>query len=394
MSSSFSPPVLRNMTVLDREKFRKSVPLTAAKLSPRTIPLFKQHCKANILDQPRIRSILDDHGDKLILLRDKPDIDDKFLKDNSIELVPYSLDLTYDYWQADDILRSILPESLLDDSPAGFTMVGHIAHMNLREEYLPYKHMIGQIILDKNSSIRTVVNKLDTIDSVYRNFQMEVIAGDNDLIATQHESGCRFRFDFSKVYWNSRLHTEHERLVAKFKEGQAVCDVMAGVGPFAIPAAKKNVVVFANDLNPASYEALVDNIQLNKVQSLVIPSNIDGREFIRTSSAALEAWTKPITIQVKKKRRTIEVPKKFDHYVMNLPATAIEFLDAFKEITHHPTIHVHCFTKFEGDEARDDMTSRIKAALGREIRSGDIDFHHVRRVAPNKDMYCCSFVLG
>ena len=44
--------------------------------------------------------------------------------------------------------------------PTSFESVGHIAHLNLRDELLPYKHVIGQVLLDKNSSIRTVVNKV------------------------------------------------------------------------------------------------------------------------------------------------------------------------------------------------------------------------------------------
>lgn len=139
--------------------------------------------------------------------------------------------------------------------------------MNLREPALPYKYHIGAVVLSKTASqgITTVVNKLDTIDSTYRNFQMEVIAGEEDFVVTQHHLDCTFTFDFSKVYWNTRLETEHRRLVEMFSPGQAVCDVFAGVGPFAVPAGKKRVFVLANDLNPDSYTSMVGNLKANKV---------------------------------------------------------------------------------------------------------------------------------
>jgi tRNA (guanine37-N1)-methyltransferase len=139
--------------------------------------------------------------------------------------------------------------------------------MNLRPSHLPYKYHIGSVILSKarNQGIATVVNKLDIIDSTYRNFQMEVIAGEERFAVTQHHLDCEFRFDFSKVYWNTRLETEHRRLVDLFGAGEAVADVFAGVGPFAVPAGKKRVFVLANDLNPDSYESMTGNVTANKV---------------------------------------------------------------------------------------------------------------------------------
>lgn len=142
----------------------------------------------------------------------------------------------------------------------------------------------------KNKSLRTVVNKLDTIDNEFRNFKMEVLAGDNDFvvqtvslplcfniilfitdlhhITLQSESNCMFHFDFSLVYWNSRLQGEHLRLVESFSKNDVVVDAFAGVGPFAVPAGKKGCGVLASDLNPASAAALVENTKINKVSSL------------------------------------------------------------------------------------------------------------------------------
>lgn len=44
-----------------------------------------------------------------------------------------------------------------------------------------------------------------------------------------------------------------------------MADVFAGVGPFAIPAARKDCLVFANDLNPSSTEYLAENCKVNRV---------------------------------------------------------------------------------------------------------------------------------
>lgn len=121
--------------------------------------------------------------------------------------------------------------------------------------------------MDKNPTVKTVINKIDNVgnESEYRTFAYEVLAGDGNMNVETREGDCIFHFDYSKVYWNSRLNTEHKRLVDMFNAGEVVCDVMAGVGPFAVPAGKKGVFVWANDLNPDSYASMKDAIRRNKV---------------------------------------------------------------------------------------------------------------------------------
>ena len=201
---------------------------------------------------------------------------------------------------------------------------------------------------------------------------MEILAGRPDFVVETNESGCRFRFDFSKVFWNSRLQGEHARLVASFDKQDVICDGFAGVGPFAIPAAKKGCLgVFANDLNPASAESCKENAKLNRVQNKVRCYNEDGRHFMR--SAVREAYASPFppyprqslsankaTKKAQHERKQFKtgspavssspvnnghiqqkpglekspavLGKFIDHFILNLPDTAIDYLETFHGI--------------------------------------------------------------
>lgn len=458
----FLPPINRTMRMLDKSFFKTEVPLVVIKLgNPAFISKFARQFQKYILQQPGIGHVVyltdktqgglvnsspeqtlpKQKVEKGILLsqqysdaeqaqRELSPVFKEILDQTTIDFIPYTLRLDYDYWKSEEILAAVLPEELLNEIPCGFTIVGHVAHLNIRDQYLPYKKMIGQVVLDKNSKIRTVVNKLDAIDTVFRTFSMEVLAGDNDFMVEQSESNCRFRFDFSKVYWNSRLHTEHDRLIKKFKKGEAVCDVFAGVGPFAVPAGKNEVLVFANDLNPESHKYLVENIKLNKVETFVKPYCRDGREFIYDAIKELADFVElnPTVTPPRKGRGSrsnppaqpapIVVPRHYSHYVMNLPDTATDFLDSFiglysdaelrtrvfgsdrPEDIKLPQIHVHCFHKHDPhqpepteDVVFENLRQRVSGKLRHEISQNNLYIHNVRKVAPTKVMYCISFTL-
>lgn len=80
------------------------------------------------------------------------------------------------------------------------------------------------------------------------------------------QHGAAFRLNFGEVYWNSRLEQEHTRLVEQLRPGEALCDMMAGIGPFAVPAARRGHVVYANDLNPRCAHYLRTNAGINKAR--------------------------------------------------------------------------------------------------------------------------------
>ncbi|EPS70888.1 hypothetical protein M569_03872, partial [Genlisea aurea] len=209
-----------------------------------------------------------------------------------IQAVPYELVLDYSYWGAEYILKQILPSGV--EVPSSFETVlshlfytGHIAHLNITDELLPYKDVIAKVIYDKNyPRIKTVVNKIGTIENEFRVPRFEVLAGDGNMITEVKQHGAIFKLDYGLVYWNSRLEHEHLRLVSKFRAGEVICDVFAGVGPFAIPAAEKGCFVYANDLNPDSIRYLKLNAEANKVADLIRAHNSDARCFISSLMAA------------------------------------------------------------------------------------------------------------
>lgn len=193
-----------------------------------------------------------------------------------------------------------------------------------------------------------------------------------------------YEFDFSRVYWNPRLSTEHQRVVQLVKRGDTVFDVFAGVGPFAIPAARLGANVLANDLNPESYRWLQHNCKLNKVESKVRAFNLDGRAFIRGP--------------LKQELPALLKGMSGVHVVMNLPALALDFLDAFRGLLHQeplcdenlPTVYCYGFSK--DDDPDTDVVGRASRSLGFPLENR-CSVHFVRNVAPNKDMLCVRFTL-
>ena len=289
------------------------------------------------------------------------------------KLEPHKITLDYHNFSLVELLRFYIPEPIV--IPTSFESIGHIAHLNLLEDQLPYKRVIGEALMLKNPPITTVACKCGPINNVYRNMELEVIAGENNFITSVKQSDLTFKMDFSKVYWNSRLQAEHDSVVGTFRDGALVCDAMCGIGPFAVRAAKrKHCHVRANDLNPDSYTWLCENCKINGVQDSVECFNMDAREFIK---------------------------KQFDdggcdYIVMNLPATAVEFLDAVgegakknKETARMPIVIFHAFDNKEGDYEAS-LRARAQKALG-DLPLPHMDIHNVRDVSPGKFMFRCTF---
>eukprot|EP00512_Aurantiochytrium_limacinum_P000268 CAMPEP_0171491868 /NCGR_PEP_ID=MMETSP0958-20121227/4095_1 /TAXON_ID=87120 /ORGANISM="Aurantiochytrium limacinum, Strain ATCCMYA-1381" /LENGTH=451 /DNA_ID=CAMNT_0012025327 /DNA_START=297 /DNA_END=1652 /DNA_ORIENTATION=- len=412
---------------IDKEQFEEKLNAIGLRLDPRNVGGLMKTLKRFTVRGRGRRSVVEDqeHADKKVIVLDPAQVSNtedlaKILSEEEreragAEIIDVEVRQGYDNLSAEQILRKLIPAEI-KELPASFETVGHLAHVNLREEVLPWRYQIGQVILDKNPVLRTVVNKIGSIENQFRTFPMEVIAGEENTEVEVKQYGCTFRFNFADVYWNSRLHEEHRKLVTRFKPGQILVDAFCGVGPFAVPAAQEGVKVYASDLNPKSYESLVQNVKVNKVEDLVVPSNEDARVFIR---------------------RTLADGVLADHFVMNLPASGLEFLDAFRgafsrerfsgaiveddrngmfgessseddgpdkkrakvdvedseqasaSLKPLPLVHCYCFSS--ADDFKEDIILRAEKSLGSKLSRELTDVRQVRDVAPRKMMYCLHF---
>ncbi len=55
------------------------------------------------------------------------------------------IQLNYDNFTYAEVLKMISPS---DDIPNSYEVIGKIAHLNLREKFLPMKYLIGKLIID------------------------------------------------------------------------------------------------------------------------------------------------------------------------------------------------------------------------------------------------------
>ena len=380
--SNLQPPPHPGMTTLDREKFNLTVTCRAIEVPAKSCTtIMKSLTKTSTplfsTLQTKPKTVLPCESDKskrTVLLRDDYDLSEfdgsmEEISEKSLEIA-----LSYKHWSAAQIFRAIFPDDIDDtEVVSAFETIGHIAHLNLKPCHEPYKKLIGQVIVDKNAAIKTVVNKLQSIHAEYRYFDMELLAGEENFITTSIEHKIKFKMDFSKVYWNSRLGSEHKRVVDAIPVGSTVLDMFCGIGPFALPLARKKCHVHANDLNPLSYKYLLENVKLNKLSGDYITCyNMDGRDLIK------------------------KFEKQIDFVLMNLPASATEFLDVFSDLytgcdkeLSPPTVFCYHFANISDPEQI--SIRAVSEKLGCQIEAKEV--HLVRKIAPNTWMTCVKFVV-
>ena len=343
----------------------------------------------------------------LIKLIENSISDEKKKNENiTYEITEENITLTTKNFTYEQILKNFFEyenETNIKNIPSGFEIIGKIAHMNLKEEYLKYKYVIGELILEKNPSIKTVINKIGKIENIYRTYNMEILSGEENYFVEHKEDSIIFKFDLRKTYWCSRLQNERSRILNLISKNNILLDAFCGVGPLSLRACKKGIKVFSNDLNPDCYKYLNDNIKYNKInKDLIKTYNMDAREFIKIF---IEKSKKIINDDDDNLDNNFPYDIHIDHIYMNLPKDAIEFLDVFiglfkgcKENIYNkdnlPIVHVYGFAK-TCDNPIEELKERISKAFHLDFNvfkekceSDILNIENVRDISNRKVVYC------
>jgi tRNA (guanine37-N1)-methyltransferase len=224
------------------------------------------------------------------------------------------------------------PAEILGFSPA-YEQIGDIAIIDMHE---PQAQKVAQVLLKQNR-IKTVIQAQTSVTGEYRTRSVSILAGERRTETLYRENECRYLLDLSKVYFTPRLSTERARITDQIQDGDTVVDMFAGVGPFSILIAKRfpGAHVIAIDKNPDAVRYLRENVKLNRVRNVEIREG-DAREVVKDISGA-------------------------DHVIMNLPHSAIEFLDAaFGVVKNGGVIHFYAIS--HEDDLFDGIIKRIEDA--------------------------------
>ena len=261
------------------------------------------------------------------------------------------------------VLEDQLPPNLLTSLPRALDVIGDIAIIEIPPELKAYESLIGEAILKTHKNVRAVLAKVGAVSGTYRLRKLEVIAGEHRTATVHKEHGCQYQVDAATAYFSPRLSTEHNRVASLVQKGETVVDLFAGVGPFSVLIAKKNVEakVYAVDINPEAIEFLKRNIRLNRVENRVIPIQGNARQAVE--------------------ERLLGVA---DHVIMNLPEKALEFVDAACKAVKPSGGIVHYYAFIRLPDSLENAQTRFSEAVekaGRKVNAF-LSAKTIRETAP------------
>lgn len=201
-----------------------------------------------------------------------------------------------------DQMKGLIPENERGYLSNRFHIIGDIAIVRIPPEVDDYKDEIARSIISNHRNIKTVLNKLSKLEGEERVASFEILAG-SKTVTLHREFGFAYRMDVSRVFFNSHLGFERERIAQMAGVGEKALVAFCGVGPYAIPIAAKGADVLALDKSTEACRWLLENARLNRVEEKINIINGDAFSFAHLLSSK----------EIKFDRIIIPTPYGMDH---------------------------------------------------------------------------------
>ncbi len=218
-------------------------------------------------------------------------------------------------------MARILTSDETEEIYGAFDQIGSIIVLRIPDNLLSKRKMIGEILLEKVKTAKSVFYQSSPVEGDYRIRQLELLAGEDKTETEYKEHGCRFKVDLEKTFFSPRLSTERLRIADLVTDGEIIINMFGGVGMFSIVAAKKKKChVYNIDINPHAAKLCSENVILNKLKGTVKSIEGDAVDIIEK-----------------------ELVTSGDRVLMLLPERSDEFLDvAIKALKQNGVLHYYC----------------------------------------------------
>jgi tRNA wybutosine-synthesizing protein 2 len=231
--------------------------------------------------------------------------------------------------------------------PSSYQKIGDIIILNLKKELWKYENSIGKIILEKIPSTKSVLRRRGFIKTEFRTPQIKLISGVDNTVTNHKEHNIIYNIDVKNIMFSKGNLNERKRIIKQIKKEEIIIDMFSGIGYFCLGIAKFSEAkkIYAIEINPKSYEYLLENIRLNKVGNKIVPILGDS---------AVE---------------TVKLRKIADRVIMGLLPDCKKYLKyAFRVVKSNGIIHYHCIAKKNEEEKLFDDVEKVAEKQGRKVK--------------------------
>lgn len=179
----------------------------------------------------------------------------------------------------DSLRKQGLDGSLLSLLTNRWEMLGDVLILKLHNDLLGEKQKIAKAYADVLGA-KTVLRDLGNIRGEGRVPEMEILLGESTE-AIQCENGILYSLDAAKIMFSSGNTEERTRMASIECPGETILDMFAGIGYLSLPVAVygKPKRIYACEIRELTYDYLVKNIKLNRVEEVMVPVLKDNRDF-------------------------------------------------------------------------------------------------------------------